>query len=347
MVSYESGAIGMHRLRILLGLLAAPLVFPTALSAQLTNPSSVTSIVAAQTEGADRPSVLLTRRTRETFAEIRTACERPEGMSDWTAVEWLLTTAQEHGWESELDTVTRQILAHPPESPSLRTQARAVRIVGCAQRGEAEAAVAEFEAALKGVRLRQPQEITNLAVATSLAFQLKGDIDAARAIYERLNSAFFLNTEVREFVTYRLNRLALLGKPAPEVALTDLTGNAVAWNDYRGKVTVLDFWATNCRPCLEELPRLRRFYQDRDAQRVELLGISLDEDVADIERLRQQEPLPWRIALDQKKATPAFQVVLIPCVIALDAEGKVAAVDIPPRSLRSTVDALLQKTPVK
>lgn len=316
----------------------------STLSAQTQFEKLVTSDNSVQTDETQRPSVILTRRTRETFAEIRAACSQPPGSQDWTAVEWLLTTAQEHGWESELDAIAQQVLAHPPESPALRSQARSVRIVGCAQRGEADAAVAEFDAALKGIRLRQPQEITNLAVATSLAFQLRGDVEAARAIYERLNTAFFLNTEVRDFVTHRQNRLALLGKPAPEVALTDLTGNAVSWNDYRGKVMILDFWATNCRPCLEELPRLRRFYHDRDPQRVELLGISLDEDVADIERLRQQEPLPWRIALDQKKATTAFQVVLIPCVTALDAEGKVAAVDVPPRSLRSTVETLLQRS---
>ncbi len=257
-----------------------------------------------------------------------------------------MTTSQEHGWESELDTLTQQILAEPMSASPLRTQARAVRIVGCAQRGDAEAAVVELDAALKGIRLRQPQEITNLAVTTALAFQLRGDLDAARAIYERLNGAFFLNTEVREFVTHRQNRLDLVGKPAPVAELVDLAGKAVTWNDYRGKVLVLDFWATNCRPCLEELPRLRRFYHDRDPERVELFGISLDEDVADIERLRQQEPLPWRIALDLKRATTAFQVVLIPCLIALDAEGKVAAVDIPPRSLRSTVDLLWQRSAV-
>ncbi len=287
-----------------------------------------------------RPSDVLTRRIRETFVEIQTACSQPEGLNDWTAVEWLLTTAQDYGWEGELDEVTRRILSHPPELSALLAQARAVHIVGCARRGDADAALAAFDGALKGIRLRQPQETTNLAVATALAFQLRGDVDAARAVYERLNSAFFLNPEVRDFVSYRQERLALVGKPAPDVALTDLNGTAVNWTDSRGKVLVLDFSATNCRPCLEELPRLRRFYHDRDADKVALLGISLDEDVADLTRFLQQEPLPWPMALDQKRATTAFKVVLIPCLVVLDQNGKVAAVDVPPRSLRSTVTIL-------
>lgn len=293
-----------------------------------------------------RPSDLLTRRIRETFAEIRAVCEQPPGSEDTTAVEWLLTTAQDYGWERELTALTRQILARPPESATLLSQVRAVHIVGCAQQGAADEAIAAFDAALKGVQLRQPTEITNLAVSTALAFQLQGDLDAARAVYERLNGAFFLNTDVRDFVTHRLDRLALIGKLAPEVALTDMQGQTVNWADTRGKVLVLDFWATNCRPCLEELPRLRRFYQNRNVGKVELLGISLDEDVADIARLQQQDPLPWRIALDHKQATAAFKVVLIPCLMALDPEGRVAAVDIPPRALRSTVAIIVDRPPL-
>lgn len=292
------------------------------------------------------PSWLLTRRIHETFVEIRDICAQPPGSHDWTAVEWLLTTAQDNGWEGELDAVIQSVLATPPDSPALLAQVRAIRIVGLARRGEAERAVAAFEEALKGVRLRQPQEITTLAMSVSLAFQLRGDVDAARAVYERLNTAFFLNPEVRDFVAHRLERLSLVGKPAPEVTLTDLDGKNITWTDYRGKVAVLDFWAANCRPCLEELPRLRRFYHDRNADKVALLGISLDEDVADIARLRQQDPLPWPIALDQKKATSAFKVVLIPCLMALDHEGRVTAVDIPPRTLRATVAELVKRIPV-
>lgn len=316
-----------------------------------------TLIVGSQTSGAQevpenndsgreakaRPSALLTQQTRETFARIRTACEHPGGLNDWTAVEWLLTTAQDHGWEGELATVTGPLLAASPASTTLLAQARAVHVVGCARRGEAEAAMTAFADVLKGIRLRQPQAVTDLAVATALAFQLQGDLDAAHAVYERLQGAFFLNTEVRDFVTHRRERLNLVGKPAPVVELTDLAGKLIDWSDARGKVLVLDFWATNCRPCLEELPRLRLFDHDRDPAKVALLGISLDEDVSDIARLRELEPLPWPLALDQKRATAAFKVVLIPCLMALDQEGRVAAVDIPPRALRSTVATLVDR----
>lgn len=334
----------MHRRFRLPELVALCWLTASGLSAQ---PPVATKNPAPPPGFAVRPSVLLTQRVRETFEEIRAACLHSRGIQDWTAVEWLLTTSQEYGWEADLDPITQMIPNHDPLNPQLSTQARAVRIVGLAQQGKAEDAVAAFETALKGVRVRQPQEMTSLAQALSLAFQLRGDLDAARTVYERVNEAFLLNTEVRDFATHRINRLALVGKPAPEVNLTDLNGDAVDWKASAGKVLVIDFWATDCRPCIEELPRLRRFYHDRDVERVDLLGISLDTDAADILQFRRQEPISWRIALDQKKATEAFHVVLIPCLIALDADGNVAAVDVPPRRLAATVHQLLTRVPAK
>lgn len=337
----------MRRLCMLTGLAIVGIFSPKEIPAQPPAPTDVRRNPSPPSGFAARPSVLLTQRLRETFEEIRAACSHPRGLTDWTAVEWLLTMAQDHGWETDLDDLTQQLSSPDPENRSLNTQVRAVRIVGLAQRGSAEEAIASFETALKGVRLRQPQEMLTLAQTTALAFQLRGDIEAARTVYERLSEAFFLNPEVRDFVAHRLQRLELVGKPAPEMTLADLNGEPIRWSGYRGKVVIVDFWATNCRPCLDELPRLRRFYHDRDVERVELLGISLDQTDTDILEFRRQEPLAWRLALDQKIATEAFHVVLIPCLIALDAAGKVAAVDIPPRRLEATVHQLLATTPSK
>ncbi len=125
----------MHRL--LLGLLGLGILWQTQAAAQSQTVSD--KDVAIQNAATElrrlRPSALLTRRTRETFDEIRAACSGSSGVTDWTAVEWLLTTAQDHGWEGDLDALTQQLLSKPPESPGLLTQTRAVRIVGCARRG--------------------------------------------------------------------------------------------------------------------------------------------------------------------------------------------------------------------
>lgn len=337
----------MRRLWMLTGLAIFGLSSPQGVEAQPVPRLDVTRNPSPPPGFADRPSVLLTQRLRQMFEDIRQACEHSRGQRDWTAVEWLFTTAQDHGWEADLDRLTQQVSRPDPENPSLSKQAQAVRIVGLAQLGKAEEAIDGFETALKGVRLRQPQEMLTLAQTTSLAFQLRGDLDAARTVYERVSEAFALNPEVRDFVAHRLQRLKLVGKPAPEITLADLNGEPIRWSDYRGKVVVVDFWATNCRPCLDELPRLRRFHHDRDVECVDLIGISLDQTDTDILQFRRQEPLAWRIALDQKMATEAFQVVLIPCLIALDSTGNVAAVDIPPRRLAATVHQLLSPPATK
>jgi peroxiredoxin len=128
--------------------------------------------------------------------------------------------------------------------------------------------------------------------------------------------------------------LKLLGKPAPAITVADIDGRGVSWDDFRGKVVLLDFWATNCRPCLEELPRLKLLTRELQPRGLELLGVSLDDEIVVVKSFREAQRLPWRIALDGGKVAPEFHVRLIPCLMLLDREGRVAAVDVRPSDLR-------------
>lgn len=69
-----------------------------------------------------------------------------------------------------------------------------------------------------------------------------------------------------------------LGERVPEFTLRDDNGNPVALADFRGKILVLNFWASWCGPCVDELPSLKRFAQRYAGSDVVVLGISLDED---------------------------------------------------------------------
>ena len=71
----------------------------------------------------------------------------------------------------------------------------------------------------------------------------------------------------------------LLGKgvPAPNFALPDLTGKTVSLADYRGKVVLLNIWATWCPPCVEEMPSMEKLYQEMKGEPFEILAVSLDE----------------------------------------------------------------------
>lgn len=113
--------------------------------------------------------------------------------------------------------------------------------------------------------------------------------------------------------------------PAPEFSVTDLSGETRTLASYKGKVLVLNFWATWCPPCRAEIPDFIEAYGELKGQGLEILGLSVDDLAADALRawVRDQK-MNYPVAL----ATP--QVVrdyepgdFIPATIVIDPEGRV------------------------
>jgi peroxiredoxin len=72
-----------------------------------------------------------------------------------------------------------------------------------------------------------------------------------------------------------------VGSPAPAISARDLQGNPVALSDYRGKVVLLNIWATWCTPCKEEMPSMQGLYDSLQGEDLEILAVSIDRAPAD------------------------------------------------------------------
>ena len=88
--------------------------------------------------------------------------------------------------------------------------------------------------------------------------------------------------------------LAMIGKPVPDFTATDLDGNPISLQEYRGKVILLDFWAVWCGPCIAEMPNVKRVYESYKDAGFDIIGISLDTDKKRLRNYLKENDIAWR-----------------------------------------------------
>ena len=135
-------------------------------------------------------------------------------------------------------------------------------------------------------------------------------------------------------------------EPVPFTA-KDLDGKDVAPADYKGKVLLIDFWATWCGPCMAELPHVLEAYEQHHAAGFEILGISLDR-ATDEEKLRKtiaDKGMSWRHVFDgkywQAEVAQLYDVSSIPFTVLVGKDGKVVATNLRGAKLGEAVKAAL------
>ena len=138
--------------------------------------------------------------------------------------------------------------------------------------------------------------------------------------------------------------LAWEGQVLPEFSpVVDLDSKPVSLADYRGKLVLLDFWATWCGPCIVELPKVKEAYEKYHDKGFEIIGISLDTDEAALRKFIKENQLPWRQVFDGKGwETPLAQqygVRGIPAQFLIDQEGRVISVKARGERLGALIEA--------
>ena len=140
-------------------------------------------------------------------------------------------------------------------------------------------------------------------------------------------------------------RLALLGKELDlEGELVD--GSELEWEKYRGKVVLVDFWATWCGPCVREAPNVRKNYELYHDKGFEVLGISLDRDREALEAYLEKESVPWENIFKEGAGwnhpmAKKYGVSSIPAVWMIDKEGKVVSMNARGKELGAQLKELL------
>ncbi|MGH8326822.1 MAG: TlpA family protein disulfide reductase [Steroidobacteraceae bacterium] len=117
-----------------------------------------------------------------------------------------------------------------------------------------------------------------------------------------------------------------VGRQAPQLVVPQLDGHEFDLAKLRGKVVLVNVWATWCSPCRGEMPTLNEFYRRYHSRGVDLLGLSIDEapDAANVQKVMQQVSYP--AALASKARVNGFgDPIAVPITYVIDAQGVIRA----------------------
>lgn len=119
---------------------------------------------------------------------------------------------------------------------------------------------------------------------------------------------------------------SLVNKRAPEFELRDLNGQMLDLARYRGKVVLLNFWATWCAPCQIEMPTFSRWQSQYGSQGLQIIGISMDDDAAPARKLVNRMKLTYPVAMGDARLGRRYGGVLgLPLTLLIDRSGVVRA----------------------
>ncbi|UKJ09059.1 TlpA disulfide reductase family protein [Solitalea lacus] len=187
-------------------------------------------------------------------------------------------------------------------------------------------------------------------VAPVLLINTNQDFDVQ--VFQPIYNSFTEEVKATPAAKYMKSRLdkevkLAIGQKAPELKALTPDGKALSLSESRGKVTLIDFWASWCKPCRMENPNVVKVYEKYHGQGFNILGISLDKDAEAWKKAIGEDKLQWNHISDLKYWDSAlakeYNVQSIPYSILLDKNGVIVAKNLRGEELEKKVAELMAK----
>lgn len=116
----------------------------------------------------------------------------------------------------------------------------------------------------------------------------------------------------------------LVGQPAADFALRSLSHDNIRLSEQVGEVVLLNFWATWCGPCRQEMPLLEEIYQKYRRAGLVLLSVNIDEDAAQAAEMARTLGVSYPVLMDSRhEVTKAYQIGVMPVTVLIDRAGTI------------------------
>jgi len=343
---------------VLLGALAMGVATPLAARAQEAKLVAEALLAIDQDYGRQ-----LKELDQKRLDDLRRLAAELEPKDASVAYEHLFRLAIAGDLFQEAEPAADAVLAAPEISSTSQALARLVKLIAECDRGEYEQSLADLRSLLG----REDQAAE--AGGGTLRLTAEEVIEICEGYYQRLlhagrpdiaRKAFEMAVDhasrpaVKSFLNARLNRLKLVGAPAPPIRGTDLDGKPFDLASTKGKVVLVVFWASWCLPNAVEVEWLQQAYDAHHDQGLEIVGVNLDLLQGENPTLDTLMPNIRRFALDYNLRWPnvisqpggediagAYGVTEIPANVLIGRDGKIAAIDLPRNNLEPAIAKLV------
>lgn len=270
---------------------------------------------------------------------------------------------QEQGWEDDVIAALALIAKHYEKSdnPQIILQVMSLQVNSLlmqyqkaddAQKSQFHAQILKKLEEMVAASEQSPQ-ILNLILQVSSLFESTGKMEDSLAYLTMAKTAFEKSTNpkilqvIDEQLASAKKRTGLVGQKFVVEGLL-LNGEKFDWSPYKGKVVLIDFWATWCAPCLEEIPNIEANYETYRDQGFEVVGISMDDTTAEVKEFLDKQPLPWPTVFTNDPAKFGYDcpmaqrcgVNAIPFVVLVGKDGKVDGIHMRGKRLGERLEKL-------